>query len=192
MITEREHWLSITDDPGWKRNHISDPNISLTATVDAIVSAFPQDPKRILEIGCGYGRLTRPIGERFPGAELFGMDINDAVLDEAERCDPGTVFFLADAIYDFDNAGYDAIYSVAVFQHLPDDQKRAYVLQAYDALTEGGVLRLQFIDGVRDQFCDHWTPLEDIRSWMLEAGFTLGFADIGLVHRQWTWLTGTK
>jgi len=29
VTSEREHWLSITDDPEWKRNHISDPNIPL-------------------------------------------------------------------------------------------------------------------------------------------------------------------
>ena len=53
---EREHWLSITDDPEWRRNHICDPNISLAETLAAL--EFPYVPQTILEIGCGFGRLT--------------------------------------------------------------------------------------------------------------------------------------
>lgn len=191
MITERQHWLSITDDPEWKRTYISDPNISLDETVDAIVAAFPKDPKRIIEIGCGYGRLTREIRARFPEAAVWGVDVNPVVLKEARAYDPGTHFLRDDTLWSFGVDAADAIYSVAVFQHLTDFEKHAYITQAYDALTKGGVLRIQFIEGVRDEFCDHWTPLQTMLLWMLQAGFTVGWPG-ELVHPQWTWLTGTK
>lgn len=190
MITEREHWLSITDDPDWRRNYISDPNISLHDTVDAIVAAFSKrpKPKRILEIGCGYGRLTREIRQRFPKADVLGFDINPAVLNAAREYDPGTVF--CDDMQGI--AELDAVYSVAVFQHIPDAEKCAYIGQAFESLNPGGVLRVQFIEGDRDNFLDHWTSADLMVSWARDAGFASTRVTSGLVHHQWSWLTAMK
>jgi trans-aconitate methyltransferase len=188
MVTERDHWLSITDELGWKRNHISDPNISQDETIDAIVSAFPDDNlERIVEIGCGYGRLTSVIAGWYPDATVSGIDINPAVLACAL---PGASYYCADHLTDFRNQ--DAIYSVALFQHLPHDEQRFYICEAADALRPGGVFRLQFIEGDRDNFCDHWTPLERMRGWFDEALLDVGSVDRGLAHPQWTWITGIK
>jgi len=32
---------------------------------------------RILDVGCGYGRITLPILSKFPGAEILGLDTSD-------------------------------------------------------------------------------------------------------------------
>lgn len=185
MISEREHWLSITDDPEWKRNYICDPNICLDETVEAIVSAFPDNPAAVLEIGCGYGRLTEVIAAGYPDTFVTGIDVNHGVLP-----DSGCAHYACR-----DNltglSGFDAIYSVAVFQHLPDDEKHAYITQAYDALNPGGVLRVQFIEGVRDIYLDHWTPEDLMIDWFDDAGFDVT-TQTGLVHPQWSWITGTK
>jgi cyclopropane fatty-acyl-phospholipid synthase-like methyltransferase len=186
VITEREHWLSITDDPDWKRNHISDPNISLDDTVEAVVSAFPYQPQRILEIGCGYGRLTEVIAKAFPDAVVMGVDINPQVLPESWR---QVMYVCRDDLIGL--SGFDVIYSVAVFQHLPDVEKRAYITQAYQALNRGGVFRLQFIDGDRDNFCDHWVDLDEITTWFDDVGFHVQEMS-HLVHPQWCWITGLK
>lgn len=189
MMSEREHWLSITTDPEWRRNHIADPNISLDATVDAIVSAFPADAKRVLELGCGYGRLTREVGKRLPDVSVIGLDVNPAVLSEARLYDPDTEFVCGATLMPFTEL--DAIYSVAVFQHLPDNDKYAYIREAYEALNDGGVIRLQFIAGVRDNFNDHWVPVEQMVTWMERRGFTIGVTGTA-AHPQWTWITGIK
>lgn len=189
QTSERGLWLSITDDPDWKRNYIADPNISVDETVAAVVSKFPANPQRILEIGCGYGRLTREIRARYPDAEVWGLDVNAAVLEEAGRYDPRTTFACGDSI---DKTGFDAIYSVALFQHLPDSEKQAYIEQAYTALNPGGILRVQFIPGERDAFCEHWTPATTMRDWFRTAGFTRPSVQSGLVHPQWAWITGKR
>jgi trans-aconitate 2-methyltransferase len=185
---EREHWLSITDDPDWKRNHIADPNISIDETIEAVVSAFPDDPQHILEIGCGFGRLTQPVADRYPDAHVTGIDINPAVLPKSYAQNRTTYLCRDDLI---GLSGFDAIYSVAVFQHLPDAEKRAYISQAYQALNRGGVFRLQFIEGDRDNFCDHWVELTDIGAWFDDVGFHLQEISHS-VHPQWCWITGLK
>ena len=187
MITEREHWLSITGDTNWKRNHIADPNISEGETIAAIVSAFPDNPSRILEIGCGYGRLASQIAHWFPNAVVTGIDINPAVLEHGL---PGPQYFCTDSLVTF--TAQDAIYSLAVFQHLPADEKEAYIHQAYEALRPGGVLRLQFIAGTRDNFCDHWAPWPCMLHWVYEAGFNTVATENGWAHPQWSWITAVK
>lgn len=187
--SERELWLSITDDPDWKRNYIADPNISLEETISAIISKFPAKPRRILEIGCGYGRLTREMRAQYPTAEVWGLDVNAAVLEEAATYDPGTTFVCGDSI---NEQGFDAVYSVALFQHLPDSEKQAYIEQSYAALNPGGVLRVQFIPGERDAFCEHWTPAAPMRDWFRDAGFPRVSVQSGLVHPQWAWIAGKR
>lgn len=195
MISEREHWLQITSDPNWRRNHTCDPNIPLGETVDAITAPFPGTVKRILEIGCGFGRLIAPITRRYPLAEMIGVDVNPNIL--AQAWGVGRVGFgfrpryvCTDSLEQFTDQ--DAIYSVAVFQHLPDGEKRAYIEGAYAALRPGGVLRVQFIEGDHDGFCDHLTPLTRMVGWCEGAGFASTAADRGLAHPQWTWLTAIK
>lgn len=36
---------------------------------------------RILDIGCGYGRLSLPIIEKFPNAEILGIDISETFVE---------------------------------------------------------------------------------------------------------------
>jgi trans-aconitate 2-methyltransferase len=186
-VIEREHWLSITDDPEWRRNHINDPSIPLGETLGAIIEAFPMEPRRILEIGCGYGRLTTEVAQRFPYALVAGIDINAKILPENSL---NITYLGFDNVRSFEN--YDAVYSVAVFQHLPYVDQVAYISDSYFALAPGGVLRVQFIDGERTNFCDYWTPAESMESWFTQAGFNVSNVDQGLAHPQWTWITGVK
>ena len=193
MTSEREHWLSITDDPEWRRNHIADPNIPLDETLAAITEAFPTNPKRILEIGCGYGRLATQIAAQYPRAWVTGIDVNPDVLPKEE---PGNriTYLCRDNLWNLPRESHhpNAIYSVAVFQHLPEHEKRDYIFDAASILRPGGVLRIQFIDGDRDNFVDHWTPCEIMEIWMIQAGLGVSAIDVGLAHHQWTWITGVK
>lgn len=189
MTTEREHWLSITDDPDWRRNHINDPNIPLGATLAAITEAFPRGPERILEIGCGYGRLTSEIAPLYPDAWVTGIDISPDVLPRS-YAQQRITYLLRDNLRDLPRQ--DAIYSVAVFQHLPEQEKRDYIFDAADILNPGGVLRVQFIQGDRDIHLDHWATADRMERWFTEAGLGVSAIDVGLAHPQWTWMTGVK
>jgi len=184
-MNERDHWLGITADPDWRRNHINDPSIPLDETLDALL--FTNNPKAILEIGCGYGRLTAEMAQLYPDAFITGIDINPEILPE----DTATITYLChDSIDSLPTQ--DAIYSVAVFQHLPDQQKRDYIFDAATLLSYGGQLRIQFIDGDRDNFCDHWVRAEQMELWLVQAGLSVSNIDHGLAHPQWTWITGVK
>jgi SAM-dependent methyltransferase len=115
---------------------------------------------RVLEIGCGMGRLLRPLSERVAAA--VGVDLSAEMIARARdycagrpnvelhRTDgDGSLDFLADASFDF-------IYSYIVFQHVP---RKAYVQryfrEAARILRPGGILRVQ-VDGRSHQFFRRW------------------------------------
>ena len=81
---------------------------------------------RVLDVGCGYGRLSEPIAERFPDADLTGIDISEhfVKLYEARtghRAFPMTVENLPPTLGTF-----DCILCVTVLMYLePENLKRA-------------------------------------------------------------------
>ena len=188
---ERQHWLHVTDQPDWQRQHIHDPDILIDDELAAITKAFPPNPQRILEIGCGYGRLTERIAALYPEADITGTDINPAVLSNPLPNFPQLLYQCRDNLTNM-HGSYDAIYSVAVFQHLPHDEQHAYINQAHKALTPGGVLRIQFIKGTTHSHLNHPTPATTMTGWMRKAGFKVPPIERGLAHPQWTWITGRK
>lgn len=113
---------------------------------------------RVLEIGCGMGRLMRPLAPRV--ARVVGVDLSEEMLRRArDHCASlpnvelhvtnGSLEFLEDATFDF-------VFSHIVFQHLP---RKAYVeryfREAFRVLVPGGTFRAQ-VDGRSRQIFRRW------------------------------------
>jgi len=112
----------------------------------------------VLEIGCGVGRLLRPMASRVGRA--VGVDLSDEMVRrgreycsglanvELRRTD-GTLGGIEDSTFDF-------VFSHIVFQHLP---RKAYVdrylLEAHRVLKPGGIVRVQ-VDGRARQVFRRW------------------------------------
>jgi demethylmenaquinone methyltransferase / 2-methoxy-6-polyprenyl-1,4-benzoquinol methylase len=102
-------------------------------------------PRRVLDLACGTGILTFLIRERFPEAEVVGVDMTAAYLDVArararERGD-GRVSFLHSSAEDADAPGpFDAIVSCYLpkYADLP-----RLVPSLVGKLAPGGVLAMQ-------------------------------------------------
>ena len=94
---------------------------------------------RILEIGCGTGRLTRMLGNAFPGARITSLDISSAMVDAARENYPDAEFLAADAetfVQEHDRQ-YDLIVSNAAmqwFQHPGTTLARCRALLAKEGL----------------------------------------------------------
>jgi ubiquinone/menaquinone biosynthesis C-methylase UbiE len=55
------------------------------APYDAALGAVEPDPARILDVGTGTGAGALRLAQRFPEAEIVGVDLADAMLDQARR-----------------------------------------------------------------------------------------------------------
>lgn len=108
-----------------------------------------RDPKnlKVLEIGCGCGRMTKHLAEKF--GEVVGVDVSGEMIRQAtERLlGIGNVKLCETSGVDFINlpdGHFDLILSAYVFQHVPS----AAVIQsnldeAWRVLKSGGIFRFQ-------------------------------------------------
>lgn len=98
--------------------------------------------EKVLELGCGIGRLTRAIAHRV--ASVDALDVSEVMLSHAREynpelqnvqwihCDGATLAPLADA-------SFDAFISFVVFQHLPDPNLTyGYIREIGRVLRPGG------------------------------------------------------
>lgn len=98
----------------------------------------------VLDAGCGSGRLTALLLERLPRGRVIAVDASAAMLERAAAHlggDPRVEFVQADLTRLRRDAPVDAVFSNAVFHHVPDHAALFTALHA--ALRPGGRLAAQ-------------------------------------------------
>jgi SAM-dependent methyltransferase len=104
------------------------------------VAVEPGD--RVLEIGCGVGRLTRVLAGR--AAVVQALDVSARMLELAEHHNPeldNVEWILGDGstLASIESAGVDRCVSHVVFQHIPDPEiTLGYVRELGRVLRPGG------------------------------------------------------
>jgi len=93
------------------------PSIDLAAKIGL------DDPKRIIDIGCGPGNSTNVLKARWPRAQIMGLDNSEAMIDEARSKYPGMDWIYLDASGDLSGLGnFDIVFSNAALQWMPNQQ----------------------------------------------------------------------
>ncbi|MBI2687605.1 MAG: class I SAM-dependent methyltransferase [Acidobacteria bacterium] len=123
-----------------------------------------QDPRnrRALEIGCGPGRLLRPMAAHF--GEIHGVDISDEMVARARQRLAHVPHAHAHVARNsnlemFAGESFDFAYSYAVFQHIPSrDVVLGYLKETWRVLKPGGYMRCQ-INGLPESAAryDTWS-----------------------------------
>jgi ubiquinone/menaquinone biosynthesis C-methylase UbiE len=116
-------------------------------------AGVPPGNRRALEIGCGPGRLLRPMSAHF--GEIHGVDISDEMVARARQ----RLAYIPHAhvhvarnsnLEMFAGQSFDFAYSYAVFQHIPSrDVVLGYLRETWRVLKPGGYMRCQ-INGLPD------------------------------------------
>ncbi len=103
--------------------------------------------RRALEIGCGLGRLMRPLSAHV--GEIHGIDVSDEMVRGARerlRGIPNAHVHQGRGtdLAGFADESFDFVYSYAVFQHIPSRQAIfGYLREACRVLAPGGVFWFQ-------------------------------------------------
>ena len=100
----------------------------------------------ILDIGCGYGRLSSIIRERFPGPLLIGLDISPTYTREFLENVRNGFSVLSNSVHlPFKKKRFDVIFEVFSLMYLPD--KKTYQAAIREMLSslkdEGTVLIIE-------------------------------------------------
>ncbi len=153
---------------------------------------------RALEIGCGPGRLVKPLSRHF--GEIHGVDVSDEMIRLArERLAdiPHAHFHATNGanLAQFADDSFDFIYSYAVFQHIPSrDVVLEYMREIARVLKPGGVFHGQFSGLAHSGDINTWTGVvfsaADIRAFTRENGLQLLHLDGE--HTQYMWTTWKK
>ena len=104
-------------------------------------------PKRVLDFGCGTGRLVIPLAEI--AEHVVGLDVSDSMLNEAlKNCSKYSVQNVSllksdDNLSSLDES-FDLIHSYIVFQHIPVKRGRLIFANLLNHLSEGGICAIQF------------------------------------------------
>jgi trans-aconitate 2-methyltransferase len=98
--------------------------------------------ERVLDAGCGTGRVTAALVERLPRGEVIAVDGSPAMVEEARRrLGDSAHVFVADLMELELDRPVDAILSTATF-HWIEDHERLFA-RLLEALTPGGRLAAQ-------------------------------------------------
>lgn len=113
---------------------------------DLLAQVPLQKARLVVDLGCGPGNSTELLVERFPEAEVVGLDTSAAMLEAARKRLPGTRFELADASTFTLPEPADLIFANAVLQWVPDHATLFPRLMSL--LAPGGVLAVQMPDNL--------------------------------------------
>jgi malonyl-CoA O-methyltransferase len=109
------HWR-IKTSFGAKIAHFPDSIDEHDGRVQEILSFFGDlNNRKVIDIGCGKGRFLRILQDRFPQAQLHGLDISEEML---HYCPEG-ILKLCGNILDIrqPDCTFDAVYSVEALEH---------------------------------------------------------------------------
>jgi trans-aconitate 2-methyltransferase len=102
--------------------------------------------RKVYDLGCGPGNSTALLIERFPEAEIVGVDSSPNMLTEARKAYPRARFVEGDLSNWQPEEGADLLFANALFQWVPEHLN---VLQRLmTALPSGGVLAVQMPDNL--------------------------------------------
>ena len=123
------------------RNHQDEVHVDLASKV-----AVPEDGKvrRILDVGCTVGQMTVALKERFPDAEVWGIDAGGPMLryGHMRAVDLGVDVNFAQRLAEnskFPDAYFDVVTSYILFHEMPAEISRQHVFETYRILRPGGV-----------------------------------------------------
>lgn len=98
-------------------------------------------PRSVVDLGCGPGNSTEIVAQRWPEADVTGVDSSPEMLDQARRDYPKRRWIEADIARWSAPGAHDLIFSNAALHWVPDHERVFPAL--LDALPAGGVLAVQ-------------------------------------------------
>jgi trans-aconitate 2-methyltransferase len=114
-----------------------------------LLAQVPLDaPGRVADLGCGPGNSTQLLVERFPNAQVIGVDSSPDMLRQARERLPQCAFLEADLSDWAPDPATDLLFSNAVFHWVPDHP--GVLARLLQSLSSGGVLAVQMPDNTAE------------------------------------------
>lgn len=121
-------------------DRVSDPQVAMA---EGVLARMPlRGDERVLDAGCGSGRVTRMLLERLPRGTVVAVDASPAMVEAARAALPPQVEVLQSDLTELAlDDPVDAAFSNAVFHWIPNHER--LFRRLHDALRPGGRLVAQ-------------------------------------------------
>jgi SAM-dependent methyltransferase len=102
------------------------------------------DSTRVLDYGCGWGRITRFFLKDVAAENLWGIDCNEQLIGFCRQSNPWARFEVNDPLppTDLDADRFDLVFSYSVFTHMREDVHLAWLAELRRVVRPGGLLVL--------------------------------------------------
>jgi len=98
-------------------------------------------PSRVLDFGCGTGRIGQALKKAFPQAELFGVDLSEASIAIARTNEAyDGLFHISEGVFEKYAASFDMVIVAGVLHHIPKDRRLSTARDIKSLLSPGGEL----------------------------------------------------
>lgn len=152
-----------------------------TLTGDLELLCGGRDPRslRLLEIGCGIGRMTKHLAELF--GEVDAIDVSEEMIRRARDVLAGVTNVRLEAtngrdLAAFEDESFDVAYSYIVFQHIPyRDVVVEYLREVRRTLKSGGMFKFQVDGRPRKGRPDTWRGVRFGAKELADLATTLGY-----------------
>ena len=152
--------------------------------------AWSFEGKRVLDFGCGSGKVMRHFLAEAADCELWGCDIDERSVDwiNAELSPPLHAFANAEAPpLEQPTASFDLVWSISVFTHLTDHWA-GWLSELHRVLRPGGLAIISFLGGAMYEVWmdEAWDP-DRIGMTVLNHGQDWELGGPTVFHSPW-WL----
>lgn len=128
--------------PTWDASfYLKFANERTQPAIDLISRIGLETPRRIIDLGCGPGNSTAMLRQRWPEAELIGLDNSPEMIAAASHAYPGERWLLADAASWQADEPFNLVFSNAALHWLPDHAQLFTHLM--NQVRSGGALAVQ-------------------------------------------------
>jgi SAM-dependent methyltransferase len=160
---------------------------------DALPSDWTWTGRRVLDFGCGAGRVLRHFASEAADGEFWGCDIDGPSIEWLRRnlCPPLHPDHLLQSLESpglpLADGSFDLIYAISVYTHLTDDWA-GWLLEHHRLLTEGGLLLATFLgEGAIEKWAGQKWNEDGIGMNALKAGTPWDLGGPITLHSPW-WL----
>jgi SAM-dependent methyltransferase len=101
--------------------------------------------RKILDFGCGCGRVIRALRRHLPSQALYGTDVDpEAIAWLKKNCGAMAEFDVNPHMppMNYPTGAFDFIYSIGIFSHLPEDMQLAWLEELHRIAEPGAYLFL--------------------------------------------------
>lgn len=107
--------------PQWDADtYLKFANERTQPSIDLVQRINLQNPRRIIDLGCGPGNSTEALRRRWPDASITGLDNSQQMIDAAREAYPDGSWVMADASSWQADEPFDLVFSNAMLHWLPD------------------------------------------------------------------------